>query len=70
MRKHYVWGEWRSDQELQEIAREMNKPVEQKLYKEIFRKLLGEVKGNQSLNSRLGWFLLSVKNWIEFHSPL
>lgn len=24
-RKHYVWGEWRSDQELQEIAREMNR---------------------------------------------
>ncbi len=24
MPKHYVWGEWRSDQELQEIAREMN----------------------------------------------
>jgi hypothetical protein len=25
MRKHFVWGEWRSDQELQEIAREMNR---------------------------------------------
>jgi hypothetical protein len=22
--KHYLWGEWRSDQELEEIAREMN----------------------------------------------
>jgi hypothetical protein len=23
--KHYVWGEWHSDQELQELAREMNR---------------------------------------------
>lgn len=23
--KHFVWGEWRSDEELQEIAREMNR---------------------------------------------
>ncbi len=23
--KHFVWGEWRSDEELEEIAREMNR---------------------------------------------
>lgn len=23
--KHFVWGEWRSDEELQDIAREMNR---------------------------------------------
>jgi hypothetical protein len=57
--KHYVWGEWRSDQELQEIAREMNKrTVEQKLYKEVFRKLLGEVKETKA----------SIKGLADFHS--
>jgi hypothetical protein len=25
MTKYFVWGEWLSDQELQEIAREMNR---------------------------------------------
>jgi hypothetical protein len=25
MKLHFVWGEWRSDEELQEIAREMNR---------------------------------------------
>jgi hypothetical protein len=50
--KHYVWDEWRSDQELQEIAREMNqRTVEQELYKESFSKLLREINQGKTVAS-------------------
>jgi hypothetical protein len=50
--KHLIWGEWRSDQELQEIAREMNqRTVEQKLYKESFEKLLREISQGKTVAS-------------------
>lgn len=50
MPKHFIWGEWRSDQELQEIAREMNQSrfIEKELYKETLSKLLREARENHS----------------------